>query len=285
MTKKNFIIITGLSGAGKSLAMHIFEDMGYFCIDNIHPALIYNFGQICLKSNVKKVALVIDIRGRKFFKELFSNLKNLEKLNINYQILFLEADDGTLIRRFSETRRKHPLAKGGRVLNSIQRERKELQRLRRIATHIIDTSKVSSLNLKDKILSAYFPEKTGKTLNINIVSFGFKFGVPIDSDLMFDVRFMPNPFYDYALQPLTGLNKKVINYVLSSNIVKIFLKKVCDLCAFLLPYYIKEGKSHLTISVGCTGGRHRSVVIANELGKYLKNKNYNVITEHRDIEK
>ncbi|MFH1454250.1 MAG: RNase adapter RapZ [Armatimonadota bacterium] len=285
MSKKNFIIITGLSGAGKSLALHIFEDMGYFCIDNLHPALINNFGQIFLKSNVKKAAIVIDIRGRKFFKELFDNLKELKKLNIKYEILFLEADDSTLISRFSETRRKHPLAKGGRVLNSIKKERKELEVLRKISTKIINTSKKSSNLLKEEVLASYFRDETKKTLNITVVSFGFKYGLPIDSDIVLDVRFMPNPFYDGKLQKLTGLDKKVEDYVLRSTIVKKFLRKIYDIGDFLIPNYIKEGKSHLTISIGCTGGRHRSVVITQKLGKYLKKQGYNIIIEHRDIDK
>lgn len=285
MTKNKFIIITGVSGAGKSLALHIFEDMNFFCIDNLHPALIYNFGEIYLKSNVKKAALVIDIRGRKFFKELFKNLKYLHKLNINYEILFLEADDLTLITRFSETRRKHPLARGGRVLTSIKEERMLLTPLKKIATQIIDTSKITSHELKEKISSIYFPEKNLKPLNITIVSFGFKYGLPLDSDMIFDVRFMSNPFYDKKLQNLTGIDRKVKNYVLNSPIVANFLKKIYDLHVFLIPHFIKEGKSHLTISIGCTGGRHRSVVIAKELGDSLKKQGYNVKIEHRDIDK
>lgn len=285
MTKKKFIILTGLSGAGKSLALHIFEDMGFFCIDNLHPALIYNFGQIYLKSNVKKAAIVIDIRGRKFFKELFKNLKDLQKLNINYEILFFEAEDSTIIKRFSETRRKHPLAESGRVSTSIKEERMLLTPLKKIATQIIDTSNITSTQLKEKISSLYFPEKSLKPLDITVLSFGFKYGLPLDSDMVFDVRFMPNPFYDKKLQHLTGLHKKVKDYVLNSVLVANFLKKLYDLHAFLMPYYIKEGKSRLTISIGCTGGRHRSVVIAKELGDYLKKQRYNVKVEHRDIDK
>lgn len=285
MIKNRFIIITGLSGAGKSLAMHFFEDMNYFCIDNLLPALLPNFAQICLRSNINKAALVIDIRGRKFFKDLFSALKALSKLNFQYKILFLEARDAVLVRRFSETRRRHPLFIKGRVALGIVEERKQLKKIRNISHHIIDTTKMSPQDLKKKIISIYFPEKDVKTLDIIVVTFGFKYGTPLDADLIFDVRFIPNPFYNKNLQNLSGKNKKVKNHVMKWSQTHQFLKKMYSLHKFLIPHYIKEGKSNLTIAIGCTGGRHRAVVIGEALTKFFKKLKYSVALEHRDLMK
>lgn len=285
MTKNRFIIITGLSGAGKTLAMNFFEDMNYFCIDNLVPALLPNFAQICLKSNIKKVALAIDIRGRKFFKDLFAALKIISKLGFEYKILFLEAKDAVLVRRFSETRRKHPLSAKGRIALGIVKERKQLEKIRSVSHNIIDTTKMSLQDLKKKIISIYFPEKNVKTLNITIVTFGFKYGVPLDADLLLDVRFIPNPYYNTALKNLSGKNKKIKDYIMKWPQTCQFLNKIYSLYTFLIPHYIKEGKYNLTIAVGCTGGRHRAVVIGKEIADFLKKLKYSVTLEHRDLMK
>lgn len=285
MNRLKFIIITGLSGAGKSIALHFFEDMGFFCIDNFLPSLLPNFAQICNKSGLNKTALVIDARGGKFFKKFSSGLKELQNHKIDYKIIFLEAKDAALIRRFSETRRKHPLARKGRISSGIKKERLILENIRKIADKIIDTTSLSPQQLKKEMLSNYCLEKPMKEINITIVTFGFKFGVPLDADLLFDVRFIPNPFYHKKLQSLTGLNKRVKNFVLKHREAGLFLKKLFNLIKFLIPYYIKEGKSNLTISIGCTGGKHRSIVIGKELNNFLNKLKYTTTLEHRDIKK
>lgn len=285
IVKTKFIIITGLSGAGKSISLHFFEDAGFFCIDNFLPALLPNFAQVCNKSGLNKVALVIDIRGGKFFKKFSSGLKELKKYKIMYEILYLEAKDSVLIRRFSETRRKHPLARGGRISSGIKKERTALKNIRKIASRIIDTTNLTPQQLRKEILPAAHPDKHLNEINLTVVTFGFKFGIPLDVDLLFDVRFMPNPFYIRELQSLSGLNQEVKKHVLSWPETKVFLKKIYELIKFLLPYYIKEGKSNLTIAIGCTGGRHRSIVIGKELWLYLNKLKYKTNLEHRDIKK
>lgn len=281
-----FIIVTGLSGAGKSEATKSLEDMGYFCVDNLPPTLITKFAEACKQSDGKidKVALVIDIRGGIFFNDLFQSLKDLEKEQFKYEILFLDAADEVLVKRFKEKRRSHPLSGGGRVITGITLERKKLREVKDKADIIIDTSKYKIGDLREE-MTKYFGDETvpEKQLSITILSFGFKYGIPVDSDLVFDVRFIPNPFYIPELKPFSGLDNPVRDYVLEQYETKLFLEKINDMLEFLIPNYQKEGKRQLIISIGCTGGRHRSVAIANEIYENLYNKNYNVYSEHRDI--
>jgi len=280
-----FVIITGLSGAGKTQATRCFEDLGFFCIDNLPPSLIPQFAGLCQESGgkIRKVALVIDIRGGDFFNTLFSSLKGLKARGINYQILFLEASVESLVRRFKETRRKHPLSMEGSVLEGIKSEKKRLREVRAKADQIVDTTELTPWDLKRKIASTFLPGEEGEII-ITVISFGYKYGIPMDADLVFDVRFLPNPNYVDEFHFLTGMNKPAREFVLNSPITKDFLKRLFDLLEFLIPYNIKEGKGYLTIAIGCTGGRHRSVVVSNELGKYLKKK-YKANVQHRDVKK
>ena len=281
-----FIIVTGLSGAGKSEATKSLEDMGYFCVDNLPPTLITKFAEACRQSDGKidKVALVIDIRGGVFFDDLFESLRDLEKEQFNYEILFLDATDEVLVKRFKEKRRSHPLSAGGRVITGIELEREKLREVKNKADIIIDTSKYKIGDLREEMTKYFGDEKLPeKQLSITILSFGFKYGIPVDSDLVFDVRFIPNPFYISELKPFSGLDTPVRDYVLEQYETKAFLEKINDMLEFLIPNYQKEGKRQLIISIGCTGGRHRSVAIANEIYENLYEKNYNVYIEHRDI--
>lgn len=282
-----FVIITGLSGAGKSQAVHSFEDLGYFCIDNLPPMLIPKFAELAAQSEgkINRIALVSDIRGGDFFASLNESLQTLETLGLDYEILFLEADDDVLIRRFKETRRRHPLASLGSISEGIKEEKRLLSQIRGKADKIIDTTTLSPQELKEKITSLYAPDSAEENILITLVAFGFKYGIPLDADLVFDVRFLPNPHYVEHLRPLTGNEEEVKEYVWKWTVTHKFFQKLLDLIQFLVPCYIKEGKPQLVIAIGCTGGKHRSVSIANELEKILKGKNYRVITEYRDITK
>ena len=281
----DFLLITGMSGAGKSLALNYFEDRGYFCVDNLPPALISKFAELCLQSELDKIALVSDIRGREFFNELFQELSNIEKMNLNYNILFLEASDDVLIRRYKETRRRHPLDEEGRILDAIERERKLLEELRGRATKIIDTGEFKISELQEELNQLFLAEEDKSLLHLSLISFGFKYGIPRDSDLLMDVRFLPNPYYVESLREKTGNDQEVQDYVLKWTLTDKFYDKFFDLIDFLLPEYKKEGKSHLSIAIGCTGGKHRSVTTVNKLAEFLKDKDFNINIEHRDIEK
>ena len=287
MENIRFVIITGLSGAGKSQAMHSFEDLGYFCIDNLPPMLIPKFAELVAQSGgkINRVALVSDIRGGEFFTSLLEALQMLEDIGFDYEIVFLEADEDVLIRRFKETRRRHPLASLGSILEGIKEETSRLATIRSKADKIIDTTTLSPQQLKEEIGALYAPDSEQENILITLVAFGFKYGVPLDSDLVFDVRFLPNPHYVEHLRPLTGNNEEVKDYVWKWTITHKFFQKLTDMIQFLVPCYIKEGKPHLVIAIGCTGGKHRSVSIVNELGKILSGKNYRVIKEYRDIDK
>lgn len=281
-----FVIVTGLSGAGKTQATRSLEDLGYFCVDNLPPTLISKFAEACMQSggNIEKVALVIDIRGGVFFDDFFDTLNYLKRNEFKYEILFLDASDEVLIKRFKETRRSHPLSPDGRVLTGITQEREKLREIKNIADIIIDTSKYEIRHLREKINETYGDNKNPeRQLSITVLSFGFKYGIPVDSDLVFDVRFIPNPFYIPDLKPFSGLDTPVKDYVLKQDETKVFLEKINDMLEFLIPNYKKEGKRQLIISIGCTGGRHRSVAIANQIYENLHDKNYNVYIEHRDI--
>jgi UPF0042 nucleotide-binding protein len=285
----NLLIITGLSGAGKSVAIQALEDIGFFCVDNLPPALIPKFGDLIIQSQgkVTKVGLVCDMRGGDFFKDLFDALKELEQRGsqqINYQIVFLEADDATIVRRFKETRRRHPLAKDGRIVEGIAEERKMLEEIRGKADIILNTSNLKASELRQEILNR-FSQIDEQHLKIDVMSFGFKYGVPIEADLVFDVRFLPNPHYVDSLRPLTGKHQDVYEYVMKWPVTEAFVQKLEDMIDFLLPQFRKEGKTHVVIGIGCTGGKHRSVALAETLYKYLKDRDEWVTVVHRDCDK
>lgn len=285
MKDLEFTIITGLSGAGKSEAIRCFEDMGYFCIDNLPPTLIPKVAELLSLpgSKVRKVALVVDVRGREYFNKVWDVLRELKGMQINQQILYLEASDDTLVKRFKETRRRHPLAEGGEVIDGIKRERDLLSSLKEAADMVIDTTGVATYELKEKIRSQFVGGPVKKGLLVSVISFGYKYGVPMDADLVIDVRFLPNPHYVDELSRLTGEDEEVREFVLKRPVTKSFLKKFESLLSYLMPHYVKEGKTHFTIALGCTGGTHRSVTLAEEIQKFLKDKGYNVIVRHRDV--
>lgn len=281
-----FVVVTGLSGAGKTQAVRSLEDIGYFCVDNLPPTLIPKFAEACFQTDGKidKIALVMDIRGGTFFDALFESLKNLEEQEYKYEILYLDASNEVLIKRYKESRRKHPLAPEGRVLQGITLERNKLSELRNRADNIIDTTKLSIWDLRQKITDIYGEEgQLEVELMITVLSFGFKYGIPVDSDLVFDVRFIPNPFYIPELKKFSGNEEPVKEYVLKHDVTINFINKIEDMLKFLIPNYVKEGKRQLIISIGCTGGRHRSVAIANALYEILKKDGQKVTVEHRDI--
>lgn len=282
-----FIIITGLSGAGKTQVIHCLEDLDYYCIDNMPPALIPKFAEICYSSNGKidKVAMVIDIRGGDMFNELFNELNALKAAGYNYEVLFLDANDETLVKRYKETRRMHPLARDGRLIDGITKERAILDYVKKKANHIIDTSSFTTAQLKDAVRELFEGESMGAGIVVNVQSFGFKYGIILDGDLVFDVRFLPNPFYKDSLKHHTGLDADVQEYVLKFEQTEEFIKRLNSMIDYLLPYYIEEGKSQIVIGIGCTGGKHRSVTIAIQLYNFLKEKGYNAILSHRDIQK
>lgn len=282
-----FVIVTGLSGAGKTNAVRNLEDLGYFCVDNFPPTLIPKFAEACFQSEGKidKIALVIDIRGGEFFNDLFDSLNYLKEQNFKYEILFLDASDEILIKRFKETRRKHPLAPDGRILTGIELEKNKLREVKDRADIIINTTKFRTSDLREEITKFYSEDgQIEIELMITVVSFGFKYGIPVDSDLVFDVRFLPNPFYIPKLKKFSGKDKEVSDYVFSFDVTKKFADRLQDMLEFLIPNYIKEGKRQLIISIGCTGGRHRSVAIANEIYERINSKGYKVNIEHRDID-
>ncbi|MDR1616357.1 MAG: RNase adapter RapZ [Syntrophomonadaceae bacterium] len=277
------LIITGLSGAGKTQVANCLEDIGYYCVDNLPPVLIRKFLELGLHSQkgVKGVALVLDVRGGDFFLDITRSLNEVQKEKIQFEIIFMEASDDVLVTRFKESRRRHPLYKGS-VLEAIQSERNMLVELRSRAHIIIDTSKLSVRKLNEKIKDLYSVSQADGFI-VNIISFGYKFGIPMDADIVIDVRFLPNPFYDPKMKPMTGEDREVIEYVLGSHTTQTFLRYFLDLFEFLIPSYIKEGKTYLSIAVGCTGGQHRSVVIARYCGDEFKKMGYNTIIRHRDV--
>ena len=282
-----FIVITGISGAGKSLVANYLEDAGFFCIDNLPPLLIPKIAEICSQSYRKmdKIAVVIDIRGGELLNDLFPALDSLSKDGHTYEILFMEASDNVVIKRYKESRRSHPLDREGSLKKAIAEERKVLEKIKNRADYVIDTSNLTPKQLKEAITGIIVDSEEFGGLIINIISFGFKYGIPIECDLVFDVRFIPNPYYIESMKKHTGKHEDVRDYVLGMPETKIFNEKLYDLLDFLIPNYVKEGKSQLVIGIGCTGGRHRSVVIADELVKNLEEKKHRVVIEHRDIDK
>ncbi len=281
-----FTIITGLSGAGRSETAKCFEDLGYFVIDNLPPALIEKMAELALVpgSKVKLIALVVDVRGGEFFPELEKAIDELRDRGLEFRILFLEASDRTLVNRFGRTHRRHPLSTE-RVVDGIFQERQIMRGLRDQADIVIDTTDLNPHELRDKINSLFSEGAPKSGIAVNVITFGYKHGMPLDADLVFDCRVLPNPHWVDDLRPLNGTNRKVRGYVLNAEGSKDFLAKLRDLLSFLLPAYVKEGVHYLTIAVGCTGGRHRSVVIGDEIARTLQEKGFPATVVHRDIER
>lgn len=282
-----FVIVTGMSGAGKTSVLKFLEDINFFCVDNLPPTLLPKLAELCYEQEgeIERVAMGIDIRGGKLFNDLFQVLSNLQEKGYEYEILFLDASNEVLIKRFKESRRNHPLSRNGSIEEGIRKEREILKDVKARATYIIDTSQILTRQLKEQINRIFVENQSYENLFITIRSFGFKYGIPADSDLVFDVRFLPNPFYIQELKEMTGNDAPVSDYVMSFEESKIFLKKLVDMVEFLIPLYIKEGKNNLVISIGCTGGKHRSVTLANALYAALDKDKHTLLLKHHDIEK
>jgi len=286
--KPHFVIITGLSGAGKNQALRCLEDLGFFCVDNLPTSLLITFAQLCHHSStpIEKIALGIDIRERVFLDKLLDTLTRLKNSGYIYQILYLEASNKVLIRRFSETRRRHPLGEGDSILENLEVEKKRLAPIKRKADFIIDTTNLNVHELKESLIKNFLVPPDNVKMMINVISFGYKFGLPEYADLIFDVRFLPNPYYIRQLRFLSGRAKAVRSFVLKEKITRDFLVKLYTLLDFLMPYYRREGKAYLTVALGCTGGKHRSVVLSSELKKHFaRDRDAVVRLEHRDIKK
>lgn len=286
MNVKEFVLITGMSGAGKTTAIKSLEDLNFFWVDNLPPSLIPTFVQLCSTSGFNRVAVAADDGAQDFISELQVSLETVREYNFNTQIIFLDAPDEILIRRYSETYRKHPLASSGRLLDGIEKERGKLREIRGLADIIIDTGDMKRGELKEEITRLFFQSEDGSPpIMITILSFGYKFGVPLDVDLVFDARILPNPFYDPNLQCKNGTDESVRQFVFRGDEGHILLDYIYQLLEFIVPLYIRRGKSYLTIGVGCTGGRHRSVAVAIQLAKFLQGKKYQTFINHRDINK
>ncbi|MBP3620878.1 MAG: RNase adapter RapZ [Lachnospiraceae bacterium] len=282
-----FVIVTGMSGAGKSSALRMLEDIGFFCVDNLPVMLIQKFADIAHddKLEVDNVAIGVDIRSGEALGELSLCLEEMKNRNYNYEILFLDANEPALVKRYKETRRKHPLAGGGRINEGIVREREKIEFLKQRADYIIDTSNLLTRELKTEIEKIFVSGEEYNNIIITVMSFGFKYGIPRDSDIVQDVRFLPNPYYDLNLRPLTGNDEAVATVVSDCEEYAKFMNTLTDMLKYLLPYYKREGKSQLVVSIGCTGGKHRSVTVANDLHKRLQELPYTVRLFHRDITK
>jgi UPF0042 nucleotide-binding protein len=284
----DFTIITGLSGAGRSEAAKCFEDLGYFVVDNLPPALIGKMAELVVTgpgSDPKRVAIVIDVRGGVFFTELSKALSELRGLRVPCRILFLEASDETLVNRFEATRRRHPLAPADRVVEGIRKERMMMESLRGDADLIIDTSGLTPHELRDRVREAFARGRPEEGLRVSVVSFGYKFGVPRDADLVLDVRFLPNPHWIDELRPLPGTTSRVRKYVTGQRAYGEFMRRLRALLEYVVPGYVAEGKSYLAVAVGCTGGKHRSVVVAEELAAFFRQRGLPVGVEHRDMDR
>ena len=278
------VIVTGMSGAGKTIALKMLEDIGFYCVDNLPISLVDKFVQLVSEgTSIEKAALGLDIRSGEELGNLDEILENWRRSNVDVQVLFLDANDAVLIKRYKETRRTHPLAGAGRLENGIEKEREKLAFLKREADYIIDTSQLLTRELKVELGKIFIQDQKFQNLMISVVSFGFKYGIPVDSDLVFDVRFLPNPYYVQELRPRTGLDDGVRDYVFSGGAAGEFLEKLQDLVGFLLPKYVEEGKTALVVAVGCTGGHHRSVAIAHALAAYIRGRGYPVTESHRDL--
>lgn len=283
--QSHFLIITGMSGAGKTQVMRTLEDLNYFCIDNLPATLIPKVAELYRQTSADKAALVVDVRGGSFFEKLLQVLDEMEASGQKYELLFLDASDETLVRRYKETRRRHPLGERNTLLKNIADERRMLDAVRARATAVIDTSGLSPAQLKERVLELYGSGKKQDRMGIIVRSFGFKYGLPLDSDLVLDVRFLPNPFYEEELREQTGNDKPVQDFICRYPQTFQYLKLEVQLLDFLVPQYVSEGKSQLVISVGCTGGQHRSVFIANKLAEYLHTQGYKVDVTHRELER
>lgn len=285
MNRPRIIIISGLSGSGKSLAIKSFEDMGFFCVDNLPSALVPKFAELCAQSDkaITGVALGIDIRERDFFGSFNKLYDEMKGAGYEMEVLYLEASDEVLVRRFSESRRPHPLAKGKPLDEAIRLERQMMEEIKKKADRIIDTSSLTVHQLRDELARLYRQDAGGQKLTILVTSFGFKYGVPYDADLVFDVRFLPNPNFVPDLKELTGRQKPVQDFVRKKGMTGTFLRKLMPLLDFLLPLYVNEGKNYLTIAVGCTGGRHRSVAVVEFLKEKFKDRGIEALVRHRDI--
>ena len=283
-----FVIVTGMSGAGKSSVLKMLEDLGYFCVDNLPVHFIPKMTKLMVdeQETVDKMGLGIDVRNLQGLSDLDNILDKMKQEGYPYEVLFLEADDSVLVKRYKETRRNHPLALQGRVDKAIAAERVELAHIKKRADYILDTSHMLVRELKHEVDRIFLGEEEYENFFVTLLSFGFKYGIPEDSDLVFDVRFLPNPYYIEELRPMSGNDQPVRDYVMNNDTAKQFLTKLTDMVEFLIPNYISEGKTQLVIGIGCTGGKHRSVTLANELYEALqKNDNYGIRIEHRDIGK
>lgn len=283
-----FIIISGLSGAGKSSAASFLEDLGFYCVDNLPVALITSFAGICMAGagtgKYSRVALVTDIRGGQTFDELFLALDELTKMNLDYQLLFVEASDEVIIKRYKETRHSHPLCRQGYSLpEAVQLERTALEPVRRRASHILNSTGLNLSKFRAELLRLFGMGAPNEAITVSVTSFGFKYGIPIDADLVFDVRFLPNPYYIPELKECTGLEEDVRSFLFGYRQTHEFLRHLEELFAFLLPQYAEEGKSSLVIAIGCTGGHHRSVAIVHAVTEFIRQKGYSVEEQHRDI--
>ena len=281
------VIVTGMSGAGKTIALKMLEDIGFYCVDNLPISLVDKLVQLVSEgTSIEKAALGLDIRSGEELGNLDEILENWRRSNVDVQVLFLDANDAVLIKRYKETRRTHPLAGAGRLENGIEKEREKLAFLKREADYIIDTSMLLTRELRKELEKIFLQDARYKNMYVTVLSFGFKYGIPEDADLVFDVRFLPNPYYDEHLRPLTGQVQAVRDYVMQGGTADAFLKKLYDMIDFLLPNYINEGKNQLVIAVGCTGGKHRSVTIARALYEHLEAAGeYGIRIDHRDIDK
>ena len=285
-----FVIITGMSGAGKTTALHVLEDIGYYCVDNIPASLLETLYSLCSKSEdevMKKVAVVVDARGNENFEQMYAYMESLKSKYEGVKLLYFDAQSERIIIRYKETRRKHPLAerlKDGSVSSAVEFEKALLISIKSLADYIIDTTYMSNKELRSRIISIFL-EDTSQSLTLTFMSFGFKYGIPLEADLIIDVRCLPNPYYIPELKKLTGLDKVVRDYVLNSDETQEFIKRTLNLLDFSVPLYLKEGKNDLVVGIGCTGGKHRSVTIARKLDEHFEQKGYKCIIKHRDVKK
>ena len=284
--KSRIIIVTGMSGSGKSQACRYLEDLGYFCVDNLPPVFIPKFVELCTHTagHFSKMVFVVDTRSREFFDDLVQVLDDMDKDNQDYEMLFMDASDDVIIRRYKETRRRHPMAPATRISDGVFKERKRLESVRSKATYIVDTSNLSRAELREKI-HTLFGKSDGEIMTIAVLSFGFKFGMPLDADMVLDVRFLPNPFYVQELRHKSGAVPEVAAYIEEKSVTQEYIKRLDSFIDFLVPQYVREGKSQLVIAIGCTGGMHRSVFIAKHIYELLAKKGYSVNLEHRDLMK
>lgn len=282
-----FVVVTGMSGGGKSTALKMLEDAGFYCVDNLPISLVEKFVELISMPNseISKVVLGLDVRSDQSFEDATRILGQLKQKGYSFEILFMDADEKVLIKRYKETRRVHPLEPDGRVEDGVRKERKVLENVRKIADYVIDTTHLLTRELKEELDRIFVQNEEYNSLMITVMSFGFKHGIPVDADLVFDVRFLPNPFYIDQLKEKTGNDKEVQDYVMGFDEAKVFIEKLVDMIQFLIPNYVKEGKYSLVIGIGCTGGKHRSVTLAKELYKRMKNQGkYGIKLYHRDVE-